>query len=365
MMKAINEKLGKKEKIEKVYLKLFEELDKMVKLQLIICPDSTYHRDESQLSFYKALKRMYEHLSHGTSFYDSATIRRFQIDADFKNCIQNESSIWDSLLDIDDVLQGDRNEWQSKLLVTVDFPITQNEIDSFHKIRLSTYENIKTIFETWKQQKTRSYLDFFKEIASSYGISVVNRYVSHLTQYFQGTMGVKTLTTEDILSFTGEESVLVSSLLRYLPDKAHDTENFRKVISYLKSDRPNSVPINEIYSAIWAAIAYQASRGGRTSPPNVGMSNDVEMVATLLPYCDAIFIDKDMYSILSFGEVKKVLSKYKAKIFSLTNKEDFFSYLVQIKEKTSKKHMETITKVYGDDWGTPFYGMYEEREPNS
>lgn len=51
MMKAINDQLGKKEKVDKVYLKLFEELDKAVKLQLVICPDSTYHREESLLSF--------------------------------------------------------------------------------------------------------------------------------------------------------------------------------------------------------------------------------------------------------------------------------------------------------------------------
>ena len=208
MMKAINEKLGKKEKVDKIFLKLFEELDKMVKLQLIICPDSMYHRDESLLSFYKALKRMYEHLSYGTTFYDSGTIRRFQLDEDFKNFLETKSSNWKSLLDTGDVLPGDWDDWQSKLLISVDSSITQKEIDSFRAMRLATYENIKTIFNTWQQEKTKSYSDFFKETASSYGTAVVNRYASMMAKYIQVSMGAREPTTDDVYSITNEESIL-------------------------------------------------------------------------------------------------------------------------------------------------------------
>ncbi len=362
MMKAINEKLGKKEKVDKVYLKLFEELDRMVKLQLIICPDSMYHRDESLLSFYKALKRMYEHLSYATTFYDSGTIRRFQLDEDFKNYLTSKSSDWKSLLDTSDVLPGDWADWQDKLLITVDSLIKQKEIDSFKAIRLTTYENVKTIFNGWQQEKTKSCLDFFKEIASSYGAAIVKGYANMMAKYIQVSMGAREPTIDDVYSITNEESILISSMLRYLPNGADDFENIKKIMTYLKSDRLETVPINEIYSAIWAAIAYQSSRGGRTTPPNVGMFNDVEMVGTLLPYCDAIFVDKDMYSLLNFGAVKKVLSKYKAKVFSLTNINDFFGYLEEIKKNTSKKHYETIKQVYGNNWDRPFYEMYDKNE---
>jgi transcription elongation factor Elf1 len=87
MMKAINQKLGKVKKVDPFWLKLFEKLDRLVKLQIIICPDSTFHRNESLLSYYQALKRMYEHLSGGATFYDPSTIRRFQIAEYFKQFI--------------------------------------------------------------------------------------------------------------------------------------------------------------------------------------------------------------------------------------------------------------------------------------
>jgi len=360
MMKTINEKLGKKDKVDKIFLKLFEELDKMVKLQLIICPDSMYHRDESLFSFYKALKRMYEHLSNGTTFYDSGTIRRFQIDEDFKSFIDNRTCNWKLLLDVDDVLHGDRDEWQGKWLITVDSQISEKEIESFRKLRLVAHQGITEIFNTWRKEKNKSYSTFFKETASSYGSAVVNRYTNMMTMYMQEAMGARKLTADDLFSMTSEESILISSLLRYLPKGAEDLKNINKVMTYLKSDRQENIPINEIYSAIWAAIAYQASRGGRITPPNKGMFNDIEMVATLLPYCDAIFVDKDMHSLMNFGAVKTVLSKYKCKIFSLTNIDDFFEYLEEINKNTSKKHLQTIKDVYGDNWDRPFYEMYDE-----
>lgn len=81
MMKAVNDKLGRKQHIDKFWVELFEKLEVLSSLQLIICPDSTFHRRESMPYEFQALKRMYEHFSHGITFYDPATIRRFHCHA--------------------------------------------------------------------------------------------------------------------------------------------------------------------------------------------------------------------------------------------------------------------------------------------
>jgi len=127
MMKSINDKIGKKQKVEKVYLKLFEKLDRLVKLQIIVCPDSSFHRDESLLSFYSAIKRMYEQLSHGVSFYDTSTIRRFQICEDFKHYLEDENKDYKTNIDVNSVTMGNLCGWQSKMLISVDVPIKQED----------------------------------------------------------------------------------------------------------------------------------------------------------------------------------------------------------------------------------------------
>ncbi|MCK5020734.1 MAG: hypothetical protein KAS32_27180 [Candidatus Peribacteraceae bacterium] len=78
MMKCLNPqtKAHKKGKLDPFWLALFEKLDTLSKLQLIIYPDSIYHTNESLLSpYFEPLKRLYELLSHGVSFYDRGTNR--------------------------------------------------------------------------------------------------------------------------------------------------------------------------------------------------------------------------------------------------------------------------------------------------
>ncbi len=359
MMKAINEKLGKKDKVDKIYLKMFEELDVLVKMQLIICPDSHFQRQESLLSFYSALKRMYEHLSHGTTFYDRLTIERFQVDEAFKSLVENKDFDWQSL-GVDDILHGERNEWQGRFLISINSKIEQKEIDDFQQGRLQVHEQVKTLFETWKNNKGKSFQDYFKENLPGYGSRIVKNYMNSIMQYLKVSLGIEAFTPEEMIPIVaGEESIIFSTLQRHLPNDEKDDEKLKKVIAYLKSDRTYLLPFNEIYSAVWAAIAYQTETGGRTTPPNIGMVNDIEMVSTLLPYCDAMFVDKDMHSLLNFGAVKKIIEKYNTQIFSLTNKEEFLKYLSDIKNKVSKKHMEIIKEVYGKDWPTPFLEMFK------
>jgi len=359
MMKAINEKLGKTGKVDKTYLKMFETLDTLVKMQLIVCPDSHFQRQESLLSFYTALKRMYEHLSHGTTFYDRLTIERFQVDEGFKASIKKEDFDWKSL-GIDDVLLGDRNEWQGRFLITVNSQIKQQEINDFQSLRLKIHEQVKNLFEGWKKDKNKSFNDYFRGNLPVYGHRIVKSYIESIMQYMQVSLGIKTLTPEEMIPvMMGEESIIFSTLQRHLPAGEKDDEKLKAVISYLQSNKTHILPFNEIYSALWASIAYQAETGGRTTPPNIGMVNDIEMVSTLMPYCDAMFIDRDMHSLLNFGGVKRVITKYNTKIFSLSNKEEFFNYLTEIKNNASKNHTEIIKEIYGKDWPSPFFEMFQ------
>lgn len=366
MMKAINDKIGKKDKVQKIYLKLFEVLDRLVKLQLIVCPDSTFHREESMLSTSDdSLRRMYEHLSHNTSFYDPATIRRFQLSEDYKNNREGIITDWKKSLDTDDVLQGDRNAWQSRMRVSVHFPVKSEEVTRFRDDRRSINESVRQLFNGWQKEGGRSFSSFYKELSLSWGEAVVKQYGKIMTDYLQMSLGIKNANSDDIFSITGEVSILITSLLRYISDDENDADKYKQVFKYLKSERLSKVPFNEINSAAWSAIAYQASKGGRTkNPPNVGMLNDIDMVSTLFPYCDAMFVDRDMHSILKFGGVATILKKYKGQLFSLSNVNEFIAYLEGLESNAPKMHAQLVAEIYGVDWATPYYEMYEHENNN-
>jgi hypothetical protein len=68
-------------RVNQEWLELFRWLDRLVKGQLIACPESLFHQDESLVSRFRApLKRMYEYLSGDTSFQDASYIDQSQLD---------------------------------------------------------------------------------------------------------------------------------------------------------------------------------------------------------------------------------------------------------------------------------------------
>lgn len=358
MMKAINISEGKTKKVNDVFLRLFSKLDSLVKAQLILCPDSEFHREESMLSNFKALKRMYEHLSNANTFYDPFTIKRFQISDGFKRWLKKRNTE-NKKFSVDSVLHGDRNEWQNRFLITVDFKIRVKEIDDYRNSRIKVNEKIIELFDEWKKEK-KTFEQFYDKESSAYGPLLVRRYLDAMGKMLHALINNIEIPTEEYISLAmGESNTLITNLMHYLPEKQNEAEKLKIIVPYLQSEEFKKLPFNVISSALWAAIEYQVSTGGRLNPPNVGMMNDIEMVSILLPYCDAILVDRDMYSILNFGKVKKITDIYKTKVLSLSNKDDLFQFLENIKNKSSQNHFKLIEKVYGKGWDQPFYTMYE------
>jgi hypothetical protein len=82
------------------------------------------------------------------------------------------------------------------------------------------------------------------------------------------------------------------------------------------------------------------------------------MMATVLPFCDAIFTEKQLASFFNEPPLKQCLSEM-PKIFSLNSQDKFLEYLDQLEKEASPAHLKLVEKVYGKDWGTPYVGVFK------
>lgn len=81
----------RRKKIDPFYFEAFKQLDRLSKLQLIVCPDSEYHESESIFSSFPAEhKRVYELLSHGISYNDTWTVLRFQLSEQLQKWLNSQ-----------------------------------------------------------------------------------------------------------------------------------------------------------------------------------------------------------------------------------------------------------------------------------
>src|SRR6266576_4971578 len=67
-------------RVDPFWRQVFEALERVSKLQLVVCPWSPIHRDESLLSGrFERLQRMYEHLANGVRFAHPSDVEQRQL----------------------------------------------------------------------------------------------------------------------------------------------------------------------------------------------------------------------------------------------------------------------------------------------
>jgi len=362
VMKALNNKLGKTKSTDSFWLALFEKIDRLLKLQLIICPASTFHQDESAPYQFEAQRRMYEHLSNGSSFYDPGTIKRFQISYYFRQMIKGAEKP-EFKLDRNHVIRGHYNDWQERIRLSVNFDIKAEEIEQLKSFKVKINQALAQLFEAWKKENGRKYKDWFIEEVMAYGQAIVRQYFDNLSKIYFVSIGRVPATAEEYFNLMmSDANTIIHDLQGYLPetkDPDKKKENLKKVIDFLLSEKMADIPSIRLMAQLWSAIADQFAHGGRRRNPSDGIANDISMVSTILPYCEAMFIDREMHGLLNHAEVKKdVRNRYKTKIYSVANKKEIMEYLDSIESAASEAHLKKVKEVYGEDWPKPFTEMY-------
>lgn len=187
MMKALNyrTKAYQKGRIDPFWLTLFEKLDGLSKLQLIVCPDSHTQEMESIVTpYFKSLKRLYELLSHGVSFYFPEEIKRFQVKRHAENWIKGNSDE-PIIFEPETLIRGKPHKWSSQLIISIGFNRQPKEIDSIRKSRESTNNILNQIFQRWQKEQGKTFEDWFNEEIGGFGKGILAEYFRHIKNFVE------------------------------------------------------------------------------------------------------------------------------------------------------------------------------------
>jgi hypothetical protein len=352
------------------WLEAYRKLDHLSKLQLLICPDSHFHHDESLLSGdppYDSLRELYEHLSNGCTFYNYNTILREQIDFCFWAYLRDNPDCKLNF-DADHVVHGNLHEWYDRLRISVNSSPYEGEADATRKLRDQQYQELVRAFEQWKSDKT-PYAQSFAEEAAAWGratIEIFARYLQHYaqlpTKYVAEIVRTGTYTPklEDILRPPAAE--LIFGLLSILESIGiRDEEALAKIGEYFRSPHLLNVPYIRLSSMLYASLARKAG-AGQMKLPSKGTFTDVNAIASLLPYCDAIFVDAEMAGHLGDNPLRKEAAKYSVRVFSLRNQNEFFEFLDVIEREAKQFHLEMVKQIYGENWGEPYMSLITDSQ---
>lgn len=362
MMKILNPDTSayKKGTLDNFWLTLFEKLDSLCKLQLILCPYSNFHTSESLVSpYFEPLKRMYELLSCGVSFYDHEVIKETQIYEHATNWITNNA---DKKLDLDinSVITGKINVWQSRFIISVDIQYKPDLINELLEYRKKIHDGLSKIFIQWQSEKNKNFDTCFKEESLSWGNAVLHTYINYINRIYQTYNTNIELTANALFTPPPAFNLIHSIGDAFRENGVQDSDIWHKTVEYLTSTDLKDIPFIKISSMLYAAIARKTA-AGKKKPLNQGMADDIKFISVLLPYCDAMFIDKECHSYLKEKPLSESIG-YGTKIFSLNNKAEFINYLNEIENTASQKHLTTADELYGKSWREPYKTLYIEQK---
>jgi hypothetical protein len=154
-----------------------------------------------------------------------------------------------------------------------------------------------------------------------------------------------------------------TKLIKALISKTNvpEAEVGARAAAFLNSDTFQDIPFHQIASRLWAVISLKGNTGQK-EPPNRGTVNDISIVSTLMPYCDAMLIDSKCLALLEDIPQRYAVT-YFTRMFSPRTGQAFLEYLRGLERDAKPELLTEVENVYGASWFTPLLNMYDvERE---
>lgn len=386
------------------WLTVYEKLYRLYWLQLIVCPHSIFHVEESLVAphMQKKFKRFYELLSHNNSFHSPQSIQDAQIYHYAEHWAKGEEADF-SAMEPESVTRDPIHVWNEKFIVTVGHKWTMKDIEEQKKTREQGYKSLGAIAARWRAEQ-KTFQQYFAEEGASYGRAVMKTYYHYLMRkmcaiFFpakvEDLMREKNIELVEAIhphvqlvngihkgffdaGLRNEEQEIPASMIAMFQQlgvpqeqitmaNIHsimqsaglpDTRAMQKVGELLLSNNLyEKVPYVRIQSLLWADLAVRIRQS--THDPNRGTFNDVELISTLLPYCDAMMVDWEWCNALWSKPVRERLG-YETQVFAPKCMQEFCAYLDAIEATASPEHLQQVAEVYGEiPTYTSIFGLQE------
>ena len=345
------------------WLEAYKKLDVLSKAHLIVCPDSFYHRDESgPTNYFESMQRIYEHLSGGATFRHEEDITRIQMQKHFRNFLKGKPEIPPET-EPREIVLGELNKWRPHIEISINAKPKKEEVEETIKQKEASYASFVPVYKRWQTEKGKKFDDWYEEENGGFGkgtILAVQKFADRRSKLEENFIKTGKVDLSDVLPWPSVELVNVLGSEAMKEGIKDDFEVMKKIVEYLNSKHIGIVPSIRIGSSIYAAIARDAANG-RTNLPSKGVFVDLKVISGFLPYCEAMFLDNENAAFLNDHQVKTKIG-YSAQVFSRRNKEEFLTYLDDMLANADPAHLETIKKVYGEDYLKPYVKILEQMD---
>ncbi len=328
----------------------------LVQAQLIVCPSSWAHEEESTTAeYYEILRRLSNNLACGVHFYHFDDIRNRQVYSIAGKYF--EIAHRHVAIERHHVMHGELNEWQERFFFGMPKLFDNAGAERLRADREQVDSRLQQVYTRWQSENNRSFEDWFSEENESFGTMIWKQYFEKRMKMMQYRLNPVGPTNLDVLP--NSIDILVYSIMDLCGQIGiSGPKALERSKEFLHSVECRQAPCTINESLLWAAIARKLANGQKRMPTR-GIRNDVNAIAHLYPYCDAMFVDKECYSLLREQPLPHRMIG-SPRLFSLANVKELIEYLKSIENEAPVGHFEKVSEVYGDWWKKPLSDLSDK-----
>ena len=306
----------------------YARLERLVKSALLVCPESTVHREEAVLGerLEAALHRVFVHLSGGSSIRSTGQVVRLQLDNAFVGYLDGTAA---PELTREDVVSLPHS-WPQRLSINVQVEADVDEIE-LREVRERLDNQLSRVVEEWAHQSGRTFDERRDEQLKAFGPS-----------YIGAPRG-------------GELFALMWSAMdeRAVPlGRREETIN-----EFLRSEAPSQIPAAHLRAGLLAAVGWSAARRqlGRVT---ASLRWDLQSISAYTPYVDAVFVDRQCHRLMRDTPLSDAIPA-ELGVFSVENLGAFENWLDRVDATAPAGHFDLLDEVYGPTWLEPYTRLLE------
>lgn len=331
----------REDKLTPFWQEVFRLLHRVVHLQQAVLPHSNIHHAETVVSAWpRELREAYEAMGGDIRFVDTNDVQMREV-TEFATAYveQREPRL---TFDVDEVLNGQRNKWLPDMRAVVGTDYSRFAAGTRRR-RDAVGQSVDELIASWRD-RGHGFDEVLNIELNAYYRSRVEALKAWRANYERAeASGDPFESLNQSMSHICRELSMLDRLLRKagIPEGSHDLARN----SFWLWDRNREMPFGRILAYMFAALAGQV-KAGRKKGVSAGFMNDVEAVAAYAPFVDPMFIDKECALLLTQGRPAREL-EYKARIFSLTNRDEFLVYLEGLEAQADEETRRHSKVIYG------------------
>lgn len=281
--------------------------------------------------------------AHDVFFTDFETIRHTIILKALDAWIAGDTLIPEATLD--DICHGNPHGWTQRWRFVATMPSISGYAAALRADRDAAHAGLVSVFDSKWKKGGETWEHWYDEEARAFGNETIRSYNRERQKWEDVASGKR--------KFENEFDSLVQPVLQLGRVICYKLESSgvgkdevpHKAGEFLKSDLLIQTHFVRISSSLYASLAMKAP--GQNKQPTKGFFSDVDVMSCLLPYCDAMLLDRECV-----GYWREVQSSqnhklpYDTKVFSLAAKEEFLNYLDEIEKSAGEHHRALVREVY-------------------